>query len=472
MGKKEHIEESIQKKLDAFSAPPPPHIWGNIEGHMLMQKKKRRMAYLAWFSAAAVVVLAFMAGWYFSTSQPQVIPAVSEQLKMEPNNEENSAPIATVEEEYNLNESLREEEPINTLAKAESIEDKQAKALGENKIETQGNVDEGRATIAIQRLAGLEARLNNQQAVDWNELADEKYIRYEQNTFALQAEDKALIAANTQNMKGQITNSNRWILGMHVSPGYSSHAVSHSDSYAQNMNYAEQGGGSNVGGGVSVQYKTDRKLRIESGLYYAQNGHKANNSFSLFAFKENADYVYAPTMAAESTPMFTNSVQVRETGMLMNSTAGVINLNKVPQGAEITARLENGKSGYANTLSSSGEFTQRFEFVEIPLYLRYSVIDKKLGVEILGGINAGVVVGNNAYITNQFGSQNIGSTEDISTINLAGTVGLGMNYALGKHISVALEPRFNYYLSSINSNPDVDYRPYRIGVFTGLYYEF
>jgi nickel-dependent lactate racemase len=50
--------------------------------------------------------------------------------------------------------------------------------------------------------------------------------------------------------------------------------------------------------------------------------------------------------------------------------------------------------------------------------------------------------------------------------------GAGLTYALSKHVSFALEPRVNYYLNSINDNPDVDFHPYRIGVYTGLQYEF
>jgi hypothetical protein len=90
----------------------------------------------------------------------------------------------------------------------------------------------------------------------------------------------------------------------------------------------------------------------------------------------------------------------------------------------------------------------------------------------LGGVNAGLIVGNNAYIENDFGKQNVGETQDISTLNFSGTLGFGVNYGFGKHFSFALEPRLNYYLNSINSNPDIDYKPYRIALFTGVYYAF
>lgn len=91
---------------------------------------------------------------------------------------------------------------------------------------------------------------------------------------------------------------------------------------------------------------------------------------------------------------------------------------------------------------------------------------------MITGLNAGIVVGNDAYIDNQYGKQNIGETQDISPVNLSGTVGVGLNYALGKHFAVAIEPRFNYYLNSINTNSSVEFRPYRLGFYTGVSYEF
>ena len=210
---------------------------------------------------------------------------------------------------------------------------------------------------------------------------------------------------------------------------------------------------------------------MESGLYYAQNGQKSENSLQLFSFGQSADFMY--NAAPESRKSFSsNAVNVENGNLEMNSTAGVIAFDGTPKGAEVTADFESLSAGNTNALISNGEFSQVFQFVEIPLYFRYRLVDLKFGVDLLGGVNAGVVVGNNAYIDNEFGLQNIGETRDISTLNLSGTVGVGLNYALSKNLSLAVEPRLNYYLNSINKNPEVEYRPYRVGFYTGLYYEF
>jgi hypothetical protein len=280
--------------------------------------------------------------------------------------------------------------------------------------------------------------------------------------------EKNLIANNIKTTPHATGENTGWRMGMHISPGYASHTAQHTDRYTQNMTYSGTDGNNNVAGGFSLQYKTGKRLHIESGVYYSQNGQRSNSSKELFALNRQADLA----VSAPEKSYFGNAVNVDNGNMKMNSTAGVIAFSDTPEGAEVTADFESLSPDFSNTLLTTGEFSQVFDFVEIPLYLRYSVVDRKIGLEVMGGFNAGLVVGNNAYIDNEYGLQHIGKTEDILPVNLSGTLGLGINYAVGKHLAFAVEPRVNYFLNSINSNPAVDFKPYRIGVYTGIYYEF
>jgi hypothetical protein len=234
------------------------------------------------------------------------------------------------------------------------------------------------------------------------------------------------------------------------------------------MTYSDSEGNSNVSSGVSVQYKASKRWIVESGVYYAQNGQESENSIHLFA--NNNDNMYAMELSDKS--YFSNAVRVENNNLAMNSTAGVIAFSGTPKGAELSADFEASKPDVSNLMVPNGQFSQVFQFMEIPLYVRYRIVDSKFGVELITGLNAGIVVGNDAYIDNQYGKQNIGETQDISPVNLSGTVGVGLNYALGKHFAVAIEPRFNYYLNSINTNSSVEFRPYRLGFYTGVSYEF
>jgi hypothetical protein len=121
---------------------------------------------------------------------------------------------------------------------------------------------------------------------------------------------------------------------------------------------------------------------------------------------------------------------------------------------------------------SDARFIQNFEYIEVPLYLRYTVLDSKFDVEMVGGFSSNLLVGNETYMESAVGRSLVGSTKDMETMNYSGTLGVGFKYGISRHLSLNVEPRVKYFLNSLNSNSSVTYKPYTIGVFTGLSYEF
>ncbi len=469
MNKNINSDKQMREKLSGFSVQPPSHVWENVQVQLAAQQKRKRIIYFGRISAAAVVLLAFLAGWYFNNNDKITTPVIAEQQTIQPENKRNA--IDTKKEKSLSTELIKEQQSRNENNQAKNRHKNEQKTdiiLVAATQKTENENDKVSTSSIYEReemtmLKSIEPRFEIEQPA---KLLAEKY--FPQKEYYLTDADKFLMASNATSVKSKRNSETGWKIGIGVTPGYSSYRVNHSETYSQNMTYSSESGNGNIGGGFSIQYKTSKKLRIESGVYYAQNGQTSNNSGQLFANREMADYA----MAAPEKALFVNAVEVSNGNVAMNSTAGVIVMSGTPKGAEINSELDAYNLGFSNSLVSDGEFSQVFDFVEIPLYLRYRVLDSKFGIELVGGVNAGIVVGNNAYIDNSYGLQNIGETEDISTVNLSGTVGIGMNYALGKHISVAVEPRLNYYFTSINSNSEIDFRPYRIGIFTGLYYEF
>lgn len=473
MNKNLNTDKFFREKLDRFSAQPPPLVWENIKGQMAALRRKKRMMYIGWISAAAVVVFAFMAGWYFNERAGELTPVVVKQNTAQPILNENIE--NTVENEVAVTEFFDDEFSKNA---DQNLSNKlNEKTFVASNVNVEKLVEDKLLVASFERFT---MNLMDRKDADFNKkesktVLAQKTVSNNEKPFTIL--DENLIAENLKNLNPAKKSESIWKMGLNISPGYSSHVASHTETYSQNMNYNGENGNGDVGGGFSVQYKTGKKIRIESGIYYAQSGQKTSNSFELFAFKNDKyDAVFAPEnnydQMSASAPGFSNSINVSNGNMTMNSTAGVIELSATPKGAEIVSELDTYNSNRSNSLVSSGEFSQVFDFIEIPLYLRYSVVDSKIGVEVMGGLNAGIVVGNNAYIDNEYGLQNIGKTQGVSSVNFSGTVGIGLNYALGKHVSLAVEPRLNYYLNSISQNSSVNFRPYRIGIYTGLYYEF
>jgi hypothetical protein len=410
-----------------------------------------------------------LAGWYFSDNlKLENSKSVKSEITQSESSR-NETPVLSTKpsEQHSLSAKTESNELNNTglskttlLAGASTGASKSAYNNQKNGI----NKSVSRDNLNFEMLDGAKARVAQNQQPN-TELARRTKIISINN---LTENDQLLIAENIKNLNETNQPENNWKMGMYIAPGYSSYNASHSASYAKDMTYSGSDGNTNVSGGFSVQYKTSKRWIVESGVYYAQNGQQSSNSVNILAKNVNADNAFAPG----DINYFSNAVRVENNSLAMNSTAGVIQFSETPKGAELSGDFEASKTGVTNLMVPNGEFSQVFEFMEIPLYVRYRLVDSKLGIELITGLSTGIVVGNNAYLENQYGMQNIGETLDISTFNISGTVGIGVNYALGKHISIAVEPRFNYYLNSINNSESVEFRPYRVGFYTGVTYGF
>ena len=474
MSERTNIDKTIREKFEDFSVEPPVHLWGEISGELAAGKRRKRIAAFGWIAAAAVVVIAFLAGWLINDHSKQVLPSMVEQPKVQENNQnqtesqpQNQKSVSQNQEQPVIAKSNvqtgRSESETHKAARTFVVKNVDVNTETESEVITTSKREEWNVEYLATKTAEFDQENQPLLVTQIQGKQEEKR--------GISAHDEVLIVGNIQKLKQENKPEHGWIVGAHLSPGYAAHTSSYSASYSGNMSTNSEGGVRNVGGGVSVQYKTGKKLRIESGVYYAQNSQSAGSSNGLFNMSPSYDFLSGNAEYSGNDPVYANTVELKREGMIMNSTAGVVNLNQTPQGAELSAKTDGSDLNTA-TLITNGEFTQQFDFIEIPMYLRYRVVDGKFGIDLMGGLNAGLVVGNNVFIQSDYGKQNVGTTESISTLNLSGTVGMGVSYSMGTHFSLSLEPRMSYYLNSINTNPDVSYKPYRLGLFTGIYYQF
>jgi hypothetical protein len=461
-----NMDKIFREKLENFTEEPPVFVWDNIQATLSGQQRRKRMVWYSWSAVAALLVFAFLAGWYFNESAEMQEPRMVETeggISGEKQNIEKQ--IASVPEKDDVQVAPELDEASRFLA--DVAEKESAPQMPEEIMSGSETIEENRM-LALADLGFIKSIEPNEiKLAGTEQIATQPEKSQQEPAEEIFSWEQKVIHENARQFSSVGKNNTGWKFGVNVSPGYSSYSAKHGSVYASNMTYEANDGNANLSGGISVQYKTGKRISIESGVYYAQNGQKTGSSPQLFGNRVETDYMFAPA----DKNYFNTAVNLAGNRMAMNSTAGIIEFEGLPKGAEIAANLETAGT-YGNSLLTSGELAQVFDFVEIPLYLRYLLIDRKMDVELVGGVNAGLVVGNNAFIDNEYGVQKIGKTRDISPVNVSGTVGVGLNYALGRNLSVAVEPRVNYYLNSINRNPEVDFRPYRVGIYTGLYYEF
>ena len=99
-------------------------------------------------------------------------------------------------------------------------------------------------------------------------------------------------------------------------------------------------------------------------------------------------------------------------------------------------------------------------------------MDKTLGINILGGVGANFLVGNNVYLIYDNNKDVIGKTNGVNNINYSGLLGLGLEYPIMNNLNILIEPSLKYYLNPINSNLEIESHPYSLGIYTGVSYSF
>ncbi len=255
-------------------------------------------------------------------------------------------------------------------------------------------------------------------------------------------------------------NKNRWAIGTQVSPMYSYRSLetqNESMALADNFNQSESGTMA-YSGGVNVNYSPLKRLSLQSGVYYSRYGMNVDNAYVF----ENL------TADAGSNTKFYS----------INNSSGTIDIENNPSVDYVTNKGDRkNHMNFADVSETdlqvnSGEIIQSFEYIEVPLILRYRLIDRKIGFNFLGGLSTNLLVGSNTYYHGNGDREKIGKTTDIKPFNYSSIVGLGLDYAISQHLNINLEPTFRYYLNSINQSSVIRSYPYSIGIFTGLRYNF
>ena len=118
-----------------------------------------------------------------------------------------------------------------------------------------------------------------------------------------------------------------------------------------------------------------------------------------------------------------------------------------------------------------GELSQRLGYIEVPLELRYSLINNKFKVNVLGGMSALFLTDNMVTVQNDNQRLELGEDANFNEFNQSANFGLGLSYDFTSKLGVYLEPTFKYQLSTLRNNV-ADFKPYTIGVQSGVALKF
>ncbi|HMQ43050.1 MAG TPA: hypothetical protein PKC63_01715, partial [Mariniflexile sp.] len=136
----------------------------------------------------------------------------------------------------------------------------------------------------------------------------------------------------------------------------------------------------------------------------------------------------------------------------------------------ISGESLNGKSELLATTSTS--INQALGYIEVPLELQYALVNKKLGINLIGGFSSFFLSDNKIYSEAEGGGKTfLGEANNINNVSYSANFGVGFNYQVSKKIDLNVEPMFKYQINTF-SNTSGDFSPYFIGVYTGFAIKF
>jgi hypothetical protein len=253
----------------------------------------------------------------------------------------------------------------------------------------------------------------------------------------------------------------RWSIAALVSPTFHNSFQSSNNEAVRQLGSVEQPIVS-YAGGVALSYKVNRRLSVQSGLYYSSYGNELSGISSFGGF-QNYDQVKGNSnfeVRTTNGTVYTNNSDVYLIDNLSDSRiAGYIDNNTFDPSKASLEYLDNS-------------LRQNLSYLELPIILRYKLVDKTFDFNIIGGLSSNLLVDNSVYASMNSGKYEVGKTDGLNQVSFSSSLGMGMEYSFSKNLSLNLEPTFRYYLNPFNSVEGIRVHPYSFGIFSGISYKF
>ena len=212
--------------------------------------------------------------------------------------------------------------------------------------------------------------------------------------------------------------------------------------------------------GLTFGYKLSPRLTIQSGIGLESIGQTITG---IDVFAGLSDFYSAKSNYLYSVETASGTILAGNTDLYLTDTK-----NRV--GSVIPENMAD-PSKY-NLTQVGSDIHQVFRYLEMPIVLRYKIIDRKVGLNFSGGMSYGYLVDNYAYTRDGSNTIPVGSTEGVNVHSLSSQLGLGMEYNISSTISFNFEPVLKYYVTPVSNFYGTLYKPYSLGFFSGIFFKF
>jgi hypothetical protein len=461
------FENHIKQKLQGFEAEPPGDLWPGI-AERLDKGSGRRFIWYKVAAALAFLLIAVYSAWF-------ILPRTG-----------NSESLAITEPKAEINENI----PLQNQAGESIIPEEQP----------------GSASILNQQISVDESYTVYTEVIPEDLIA---YTEHDSETVSdLQIFEPSIELAMIQpyttvhfNVGGEVPINISSDRNETISENVSSHTVpliastdatfasssaervsgfSISAYLAPNESYRFQSrsaliphesmesGLSNIGGGLNLHYRFNKRFEIQSGIAYSRWGQRVHD-ITVYSHPSK-------------TPLYTFNGEPtsRHPQSMITSMGSILFTNQSYYYADVSSsRILTLKGTYDDSnvrlLGKTGSgLVQQFEFLEIPLMFRYKFIDRGFFIAAKAGASANILRSGKVLLDETGSNAVIGNIVDVITYNFAGSGGLVFGYPITSKVNILLEPTASVFINPLGVNTSLSGKtyPYNYSLFVGISYDF
>ena len=472
MKQKKNIDQLFNERFANHQADPASHVWDKIQARLEKDKKDRVIA--IWWRAAGVaasLALIFSLAGLLDNTQSNSI------VEQQPEVKNNSTPSPKIDKavEINLRQDNTRVATTNKDAQNQTITPQievNDNKTSKNKIIVLNKPKNAVAKLAVKKDAGVPAKNlgvavvkpNNSPVISENKeiINTEVVVPTGSSTVIAALENISPEGAEKQSIFDAIkeqkqleskdavakisSQENLWEIAPNIAPVYYntlSQGSSIDASFADNS----QSGDVNISYGIGVRYALSDRLKIRSGisnvaLSYSTSGIELGDGPVSLALK-TIDY------ASEGVVVIAQDL------------------------GTFSSQNQDGTFGDITPKSTNGEafINQNISYYEVPLELSYTLFDSAFGLDVIGGVSTLLLGNNEVSVTAGSFNEVLGSANNLSSLSFATNIGLGLHYKMSSKFRLNIEPMFKYQLNPYTDS-SVSFKPYYLGVYTGLSFKF
>lgn len=441
MEESKHIDRVFQEKFKDFEATPRDIVWKNISSKLKEKKRKRRVLPL-WYKMAGVAALLALFVNYANDLFKNTVTSTTTASSLV---KDDSLNITLASPEYTQNmirSSIILNSIMNNTQVLETNEAIESKALASTVFLN------NRDPKVISLVSKDKFTFSNYN----NPVANAATTKENKESKTSLENKKDLPIPSSDNEEVSLAESNILSKKLRVStmaaPIYYDNFGSGTSIDSQFANN-ESSGEISISYGINLAYQISEKIKIRSGISKVDLSYNTKN----IAF------------TAAVNPTALSSVNYSE-GNVPNYR---IENRTVQQFSNLSASAEFNRASLASP--TAGYLNQKLGFIEVPLEIEYVIIDKKIGLNIIGGGSTLFLNNNMISLNSTDFSTNLGEANNLNNISFSTNLGVGIDYNISPQFELNLEPIFKYQLNTF-SNTTGNVNPYYFGVYSGFSFKF